>query len=150
MKSLLPDISVSTFALEYRNLGRPCLLFEREHHILDIVEVISLAVVPEAWVKLSQKLEGSKIFASAVRLAIVVVEIPGAATMLTETEIGGFQDTRTLADRPLEYQPASTIFQQVSRFLTLFSSREGRIEAIARLTQTSINFFDRGPFSAKA
>ena len=76
-----------------------------------------------------------------MRLAIVVVEIPGAAAMVTETEIGGFQDTGTLADRPLEYQPASTIYQQVSRFLTLFSSREGRIEAVARLTQTSINFF---------
>lgn len=78
-----------------------------------------------------------------------MVEIPGAAAMLTETEIGGFQDTGTLADRPLESQPASTISQQVSRFLTLFPSREGKVAAVVRLTQTSINFFLTGVFLAR-
>lgn len=126
MKSLLPDISVSTSGLEYKNLGSPCLLFAREHHIPGTVGVISLAMVPEPWVKLLRKLKRSKIYASAVRLAIVVVEIPGAAMMLIKTEIGGFQDTGTLADRPLDSQPASTISQQVSRFLTLFPSRKGK------------------------
>jgi hypothetical protein len=84
-----------------------------------------------------------------VRVEIDVVEVPGSAP-LAEMEIGRFQDIETLAGRPPGSQPASILFQQVSSFQTLFSSREDILRAVARSPQISFNFFDRGQLSAEA
>jgi hypothetical protein len=74
-----------------------------------------------------------------VRLEIDVVDVPGSAPS-AEMEIGGFQDIETLAGRPLGSQPASILFQQVSSFQTLFSSREDILRAVARSSQTPSTF----------